>query len=170
MKLDIDYIIKEYDKRVAGYKDLAELVQYVISTNIMKIKIHSLSHRIKDLNSLIDKARRKKIENPFSDIHDIVGFRIVCLFLSDLEKIGEIIRGKFDVFEEDDKINQSELNIFGYMSLHFKAKLRDNDVRTSDSVISNLPFEIQVRTIAQDAWAAISHYLDYKKKSDIPNN
>ncbi|MBI4489516.1 MAG: hypothetical protein HY694_10565 [Deltaproteobacteria bacterium] len=33
---------------------------------------------------------------------------------------------------------------------------------------SAVPFEIQIRTIAQDAWASISHYLDYKKESDIP--
>jgi putative GTP pyrophosphokinase len=29
-------------------------------------------------------------------------------------------------------------------------------------------FEIQVRTLAMDAWSTISHYLDYKTKADIP--
>ena len=28
-----------------------------------------------------------------------------------------------------------------------------------------MPFEIQVRTIAQDAWDSVSHYLDYKNNS-----
>ena len=28
-------------------------------------------------------------------------------------------------------------------------------------------FEIQIRTITQDAWASISHYLDYKNEISI---
>jgi hypothetical protein len=34
--------------------------------------------------------------------------------------------------------------------------------------IANLPFEIQVRTIAMDAWANVSHHLDYKTDKDVP--
>jgi putative GTP pyrophosphokinase len=35
--------------------------------------------------------------------------------------------------------------------------------------IMGIPFEIQVRTILMDAWANVSHYLDYKKDSSIPS-
>ncbi len=34
--------------------------------------------------------------------------------------------------------------------------------------IKDIQFEIQVRTLAMDAWATISHYLDYKSSSDVP--
>jgi hypothetical protein len=34
--------------------------------------------------------------------------------------------------------------------------------------IKGLKFEIQVRTLCMHAWAAISHYLDYKAEWDIP--
>ena len=34
--------------------------------------------------------------------------------------------------------------------------------------IAVLPFEIQVRTIAMDAWANVSHHLDYKSDKDVP--
>jgi putative GTP pyrophosphokinase len=62
-----------------------------------------------------------------------------------------------------------EVNIFGYMSLHLKAKLKSSFESHFGEEIKQIPFEIQVRTIAQDAWASISHYLDYKKESVIPN-
>jgi len=55
------------------------------------------------------------------------------------------------------------------MSLYLKAKLKTTDITLLGEEIKKIPFEIQVRTIAQDAWAAISHYLDYKKKSVIPD-
>jgi hypothetical protein len=34
--------------------------------------------------------------------------------------------------------------------------------------IAGAAFEIQVRTIAMDAWANVSHYLEYKTEEDIP--
>jgi len=167
MKIDTDSIIKKYEANLQAYKDLAEIVHYELSKKIKGIKIHSISYRIKELSSLLDKARRKHIEKPFEQIHDIVGFRIVCLFLSDLDDIKKIIFKEFDVFESDDKLNNMEINIFGYMSLHLKVKLKLSFESHFGDEIKQIPFEIQVRTIAQDAWASISHYLDYKKESVI---
>jgi len=169
MKIDTDLIIKEYEANLQIYKNLAESVHYELSKRIKGIKTHSISFRIKEVSSLLDKVRRKNIEKPFEQIHDLVGFRIVCLFLSDLEEINKIICKEFEVFEKDDKVNDIELNIFGYMSLHLKAKLKSSFESPCGEDIKKIPFEIQVRTIAQDAWASISHYLDYKKKSVIPN-
>lgn len=169
MKIDTGPIINQYEENRANYKKLAELVEYELSKSIKSIKTHTISFRIKELSSLLDKVRRKNIEKPFEQIHDIIGFRVVCLFLSDLEEIGKIIRNEFNVFEEDDKVNDTELNIFGYMSLHLKAKLKPSCKSPCGDEIKKIPFEIQVRTIAQDAWASISHYLEYKKKSVIPD-
>nr|VFJ73047.1 MAG: ppGpp synthetase catalytic domain-containing protein (RelA/SpoT-type nucleotidyltranferase) [Candidatus Kentron sp. FW] len=132
------------------------------------IKIHALTSRIKGIDSLIDKVRRKEITRPFEQIHDLIGFRIVCLFLSDLDRIRDIIREEFDVFEEDDKVNDSEIQIFGYMSLHLKAGLKHSHDIQSGHESPSIPFEIQVRTIAQDAWASVSHHLGYKRKGVIP--
>lgn len=169
MKISSEAIIKQYEANLPAYKKLAESVQYELVKKIKGIKTHSICHRIKEVGSLLDKVRRKRIEKPFEQTHDLVGFRVVCLFLSDLEEIGKIIRNEFEVFDEDDKINDAELNIFGYMSLHLKANLKRSMVSKYGNDIKNIPFEIQIRTIAQDAWASISHYLDYKKKNEIPD-
>ena len=167
MRIDTTSIINQYEQNQDNYKKLAELVQYELIKNIKSIKTHTVSFRIKEVSSLLDKIRRKNIQKPFEQIHDIIGFRVVCLFLSDLEEIGNIVRRIFNVFDEDNKVNDTEFNIFGYMSLHLKAKLRETTEFPYGEEIKNIPFEIQIRTIAQDAWATISHYLDYKKKKSV---
>lgn len=169
MGINTNSIIKEYDSKKEIYKKLSEEVQYRLQERINehKIKIHEISPRIKDINSFLDKIRRKKIDDPFKNVHDLLGIRVVCLFLPDLKEISDIVKNEFDVFEEDDKINDVELNIFGYMSIHLKTKLKHNLERKKRD-IDDIPFEIQIRTIAQDAWASISHYLDYKGENIIP--
>ena len=169
MKIDTNSIMAQYEANRQSFEDLADTVQYSLTKKIKKqgIKTHSINYRVKTLSSLLDKIRRKNIERPFEQIHDLVGLRVVCLFLADLEEIGSIIREEFEVFEEDDKIHNTEIDIFGYMSLHLKAKLKSSYEPFHEEGIKKISFEIQVRTIAQDAWASISHYLDYKKKSII---
>jgi ppGpp synthetase/RelA/SpoT-type nucleotidyltranferase len=159
MKIDTDSIIKEYEANSQIYKNLAKSVHYELSKKVKLIKTHSISYRIKELSSLLDKVRRKDIEKPFEQIHDLVGFRIVCLFLSDLEEIKKMICKDFDVFEKDDKVNDMELNIFGYMSLHLKARLKSSFESPFGEDIKKIPFEIQVRTIAQDAWGTINKFI-----------
>lgn len=130
MEIDTELIIKQYDANQQNYKRLENTVQSLLVKLINKhgIKTHSITPRIKEIGSFLDKIRRK---------------------------------------QEDNKINDTETNIFDYMSLHLKAHLKSTSEPYSEE-INKIPFEIQVRTIAQDAWASISHYLDYKKASSIP--
>jgi ppGpp synthetase/RelA/SpoT-type nucleotidyltranferase len=171
MNIDIDLLRSEYNNRLSNFQFLIETVKFILQKEIdkNKIKYHSFTHRIKSFDSFVDKIHRKNNSEPFKDIHDLVGFRVVCLFLSDLELIGNIINREFYVFEENDKVDNSELDIFGYMSLHYKAKLKVNSSSQGLTIVQEIPFEIQVRTIAQDAWASISHYLDYKQESFLPD-
>ncbi len=99
-----------------------------------------------------------------------MGLRVICLFLSDIEKIGGIIRENFEVITEDNKIDDSKFASFGYMSVHFIVKLGDAYKKTAYADTKDLPFEIQVRTIAMDVRANVSHYLDYKTDQDIPDD
>lgn len=170
MKLDINLLKADYDSKADDFKLLIDTVKFILQKEISrnKIKFHSVTHRVKAFDSFLDKIRRKNITDPFKDIHDLVGLRIVCLFLPDLKLMRDIIHREFDVFEEDDKVDNSELDIFGYMSLHYKAKLKVNSSSQGLDAIQETLFEIQVRTIAQDAWSSVSHYLDYKQESFLP--
>ncbi len=135
----------------------------------MAMKVHSVTSRTKDLNSLTAKADNKHLRHPFQEINDIVGLRVVCLFMGDIPRVGEIIQNAFNVISQDDKIEGYDARSFGYMSIHYIVTMKKQYSGPRYARIANLPFEIQVRTIAMEAWATISHYLDYKTEKDIPD-
>ena len=94
--------------------------------------------------------------------------RVVCLFRPEVEKVASVIKGTFTILEEENLMEGTSPNNFGYMAIQLKAKLKDSQVDSSLEEVPSVPFEVQIRTIAQDAWASISHYLDYKKESEVP--
>jgi putative GTP pyrophosphokinase len=169
----------EYDRRLNALGQLAETVSFLIHKQVTrrKIKIHSLLYRVKSFDSFFEKMRRKRIANPFSEITDLVGLRVVCLFMQDVKLIGDIVGSSFEILGENNKIEVDDVDVFGYMSLHFVTRLKQKPSDLSSLQVVNAPlpnyfewpFEIQIRTIAQDAWASISHYLDYKQESQIPS-
>lgn len=170
MRYDIDKLLEEYDIRKENSKPLIDEVKYILYRAINKenIKIHSLIQRIKGFDSFLDKSKRKGFKHPFNAVHDLIGFRIICLFLEDINKIGELLNKEFNIFGTEDKSKEMRYNVFGYMASHYKAKLKDESTLTG--LAKDYTFEIQVRTIAQDAWASLSHYLEYKKESVLPIN
>jgi ppGpp synthetase/RelA/SpoT-type nucleotidyltranferase len=162
----------EFHRRMRTYESLEEEALFILEVNLKKadIKLHSISSRIKKLESFLDKVQRKQSERPFEEIQDVVGVRVVCLFLSDINRIGALIRDSFLVVSEDNKVEGTDVSSFGYMSVHFIVTMKKEHTGPRYDHISGLPFEIQVRTIAMDAWANVSHYLDYKTEEDVPND
>lgn len=163
-------LVLEFNRREPIFRQLKEEALYTLEKRLKEsgIKIHSIPCRTKELNSFLGKIERKQYETPFEQIQDFVGLRVICLFLSDIPRIEEIIRNCFVVIEAENKIEGSDVASFGYMSIHFIAKLGDAYKGTRYENIINVPFEIQVRTIAMDAWANVSHSLEYKTEQDIP--
>lgn len=160
----------EYEKMLPNFKRLEEEALFILgpALNETDIKIHSITSRVKTVDSFIDKAQRMEYSQPFSQIHDAVGIRVVCLFLSDIPRIGEIVRKCFLVLSEDNKIEDYDISAFGYLSVHFVVKMKKEYSGPRYDQIADTPFEIQVRTIAMHSWATISHYLDYKSEMDVP--
>ena len=117
---------------------------------------HCLS-RIKDEESMREKCRRQNLpettESALEQIHDAIGIRVVCAFISDVYSVRDHLRKieKVEVIEEKDYIKQAKPN--GYRSLHMILKY-DNKYFV----------EIQIRTISMDTWAALEHHMRYKKK------
>ena len=112
--------------------------------------------RIKSEESMREKCRRQGLpeceESALGAIHDAIGIRVVCAFLSDVYKIRDHLASFSDleVVEEKDYIKNVKPN--GYRSYHMILK--------SDT---GYFVEIQLRTISQDTWAALEHHMRYKK-------
>lgn len=162
--------IDQYDEKLANYQSLEQEVKFIITEFLKdnKIKYERIESRIKTKESFLDKIERKNYVKPFEEMRDILGVRIIFLFLSDLKSFEKDIRTLFDIIEVDNKILNSEVNQFGYSSIHFIAKLNDECTGPRYDKIKSNHFEIQIRTLAMHSWANISHHLNYKKDADIP--
>ncbi len=118
--------------------------------------IEHILARIKSDQSMRDKLRRKGLpqtaEAALFQLHDALGVRIVCGFLSDVYEMRDRLAAQTDytVVEERDYIRQAKPN--GYRSYHMI-------LRTQEGYY----VEVQLRTISMDTWAALEHHLQYKK-------
>lgn len=132
--------------------------------------------RVKDRDECIAKFARKyqtkceEDKKPYEIkdyITDIVGLRIVCLYETDVALVREILDSNFEIIDESDKTQkmESQEGVFGYKGLHLDVKLLPNRRELPEYRRSrDLLFEVQLRTIVQDAWSVLDHKIKYKKK------
>ena len=172
MGMDIEALRREYEQRSERYERLKDEIIYTLEQELksQQIPIHEITGRVKPFDSFIDKVRRQESDVPFETILDICGVRVICLFLSDLQRIGEIVESKFAIHIKDDKIYTKPEEAFGYLAVHYFGSLLASFSGPRYDDLKELKFEIQLRTIAMHAWATISHYLDYKSPHAIPSS
>ena len=130
----------------------------------------TIKHRVKRFNNYCEKlVRLNKLQGgELLQISDLLGVRIVCPFLEDLETIEQLISQEFEVLEMERKADQHSFREFGYDSVHLLIRTKPLDCQTL------LPYscdvcEIQLRTILQEAWAEVEHELVYKSDIAMPN-
>jgi ppGpp synthetase/RelA/SpoT-type nucleotidyltranferase len=168
--MDKAQVIRDYEAKRSLYERLRAEALFTIEETLapLGVKLHSVTSRLKTAESFAKKIERGRYQSPFEDIHDIVGVRIVCLFLSDIARIRDAIAGAFDVSVEDDKIEGADVASFGYMSLHLVVTFKKSYSGPRYDSLRELAIEVQVRTLAMDAWANVSHHLSYKADVDVP--
>ena len=125
--------------------------------------IESIKSRLKSLNSILGKLKRKDL--PFSvevieeNLSDIAGVRVVCSFVQDIYVLANSLLQQDDIrlVKAKDYIQHPKKS--GYRSLHLIVEVPIfllNQKRP-------MKVEIQLRTIAMDFWASLEHTLQYKK-------
>ena len=159
-------IVDGYSVSRGSYEDCLNYVENTVK-NIIKsqsINVHEIVGRVKTIESLEGKVKRKNYSN-LAEITDLCGIRIITYFSDDVDKIAELISQEFEVDLENtiDKRKSEDPTKFGYVSLHYVVGLREEN--TSPTLYGRL----QIRTVMQHAWAEIEHDLGYKSKEDIPD-
>lgn len=150
LETELDILLKEYEY-VNGYNP----VEHVKS-------------RIKSSESAIKKLEKKGYSitssNVVKYVHDMIGIRIVCSFLSDVSQIVEVIKKSklFQIKEECDYIKKPKDS--GYISYHLNVLVPIHLMDTTEYIEA----EIQIRTIAMDFWASLDHKLRYKTPNELP--
>lgn len=151
----------------------ANLVKLLVSSN--ETDGAKVSSRVKNKHECITKFDLKYRQNleksgenyAIQDyISDIIGVRIVCLYESQIAIVSEIIKKQFNVIKEENKaLDLDEKFRFGYKGLHLDLELNDARRKLPEyNKFSSLRFELQIRSIVQDAWSEVDHRLKYKKQ------
>lgn len=150
LETELDILLKEHE-----YKRNYNPVEHIKS-------------RIKSLDSACNKLKKKKQDfstyNLVKYVHDMIGFRIVCSFISDVYDIVNIIKSsnEFVIKEETDYIKNPKVS--GYSSYHLNVLVPLH----LEEITEYVEAEIQIRTVAMDCWASLEHKLDYKLPKKVP--
>src|SRR5574344_570143 len=153
-----------------------------ILTNIEKklkstIKLTSMptyKSRIKSFPSYYKKLLRQKPDEAMETDHlvtltDMMGIRVICSFLEDLDDVEQQIKAIFTIKEIERKGADQTFKEFGYESVHILIDIPKEclpiDYGKNGIVLpEGTVCEIQIRTILQDAWAEVEHELVYKSE------
>ena len=140
------------------------------------VEIAKIEGRVKDREECLRKFARKyrtALEDGGAPYHiqehitDLIGVRVVCLYEDELAKVAAIVGQHFDVIDVTDKARamQGTESSFGYKGLHLDLRLKPAALVQAQPLPSHAdrPFELQVRTIIQDAWSVLDHRIKYKK-------
>ncbi len=145
-----------------------EMAQAKVSRKIRKLLIdHGINAlvriRIKTFDSYFNKVLRFYNEGRRDNlvINDLIGIRIICSFLGDLDAVKQILVQNFKVLEVEAKSSQFSFKEFGYDAIHVQILL-PNGLITTRIPYADLSCEVQLRTKLQDAWAEVEHEIIYK--------
>jgi len=175
------------------YKKLGEYIVRLIQDDPSSPKesLHTIIYRIKDELRLIEKINRlnKELEaglppimeeNYQTRVGDLLGARIICLRLSDVEKVeaylnllseenilsfvsGPDQKRSFilPVNPGDSIPDDIDLRYSGYSSIHYQIELGEES--DAPPGLKGLLFELQLRTILEEAWSEIDHKYRYMR-------
>jgi len=154
---------KEFAYRLHGLVD--DLIKHV------GIPVVNIEHRTKTPESFIEKIKRKSYNDPFDQIKDFAGLRIITYYQESVDRVKEIIYKEFEIDEAHSIDKNSDLGPgeFGYKSVHLIISLSQERAKLDEwTSFAKLSAEIQIRSVLEHAWADISHKLDYKAPSQLP--
>ncbi|TGU70740.1 (p)ppGpp synthetase [Geomonas terrae] len=135
--------------------------------------------RVKEKEECIKKFQRKyqgKLEadeQPYQIrdfISDLIGVRIVCLYEDEVPVVSELLQRNFKILNVTDKTSavESTEDSFGYKGLHMDLALDPEAAYLTRNVPpADLCFEVQIRSLIQDAWSMLDHKIKYKKSIPV---
>lgn len=174
---------KFYEKNRPLFEEAKNTHIRLITTLIKQSDIGEVTKiegRVKDKEECIKKFHRKyqsrleAEERPYeikNYLSDLIGIRIVCLYEDQIALVSEVLKKHFRIIDVTDKIAavESTEDSFGYKGLHMDlAPGEEMASLPKYQALVDQPFEVQIRSLIQDAWSVLDHKIKYKKS--IPND
>lgn len=140
-------------------------------TTGLLIRTVIVRHDVKSLESLVDKIRRQRLENPaynFRHVKDFIGIKVVCPHPSSVDKVIKWMceqRHLFTVIprKKDARQKPEGEEEGGYYGYQFFAQ----PIVTKYPDWIGLSCEIQVKTMLEEAWDAMTHDTLYKREESV---
>ena len=165
--MDVGTLEAEFRSREADYSNLVEAVIQSLSSELVRQPRLKITGRAKAWDSFLRKAILNPSAGPPEGMSDRAGVRVVIPELDFAPIVRSAIEARFEVIKRDDKMAKLGADRLGYLGEHFDVRFRADG---SPPMLAGLVCEIQVRTIAQSAWAEVGHELIYKRAADLPTN
>ncbi len=164
-----EILIRYSLRHAAILKDLASDVEEFIADLVKTLpRIDRVQARAKSPDRFLAKALKDeegvlKYADPFEDIQDQIGARIVTFYMSDVEVVCDHIERYFRHIEKR-RVSPDSESQFGYFGFHYIISIPTDVIRDEWSK-SDIPsfFELQVKTLFQHAWSEANHDLGYKE-------
>ena len=164
----------EFGAKRALYDQLTNRLQGLLEDILDQegIGIHVIERRTKTVESLRQKiSRPNKAYEALDQIEDLSGLRVIVHYTTDVERVSTVLHREFNISPNasEETVKRLAADQFGYVSVHHVLTLGESRSDLGEwKTVAGLKAEVQVRTIGQHAWAAISHALQYKRNNDAP--
>ena len=170
MKLDPhgEALLQQYRELLPSLEDISKKAYDLLRRAIREQNIYvtAIECRVKTEQSLAGKLERKGAKyKTIYDVTDLVGVRVITFYTDEVDKVAAIAKRIFDIDwqESVDKRRLHQLDSFGYNSLHYICRLKEQNPE-----LGNLRFELQMRTALQHVWSTIEHDTGYKGEVKLP--
>lgn len=180
-------IIRVYDENIESFDLFHKHVKNFFESRSLSHYVHSVRHRLKDIDHLLEKIDRKNADdanlapesqegaitpdNIFSRITDIAGIRVLHLHISQFEHIhkalmAKVADGEFTLFEDPKAYTWDPESGTYFESLGLKRKLKESYYTSIHYVLrpnsrTHATCEVQVRTLLEEVWGEVDHTMNY---------
>ena len=180
-------VVETYKKNIESFDFFQKHVRNFFESSSLVPFVHSIRHRLKDIDHLLEKIERKNAEdaeleaaiqkgpitsgNVFSRVTDIAGIRVLHLHISQFKNIHDALMSKVDEGEftlvEAPKAYTWDLDSGAYFeSLGLVREVKESYYTSIHYVLrpnsrSPATCEVQVRTLLEEVWGEVDHTMNY---------
>ncbi|MFJ1797150.1 hypothetical protein [Kitasatospora griseola] len=166
----IDQALERYQKEISRIERAAKLTAAHLQRRAARARINcEVIYRTKDIRSFVAKAHHKQYSDPWNQITDKAGVRVIVQHRGLLDPVLDLIRQTLTLVgePEDDRDKVGSEDRLQYPRLHAQVIAWGDE---ADDDGNPYECEIQIRTEATDLWARMSHKLMYKSEAgEVPS-
>ncbi|WP_167517575.1 GTP pyrophosphokinase [Micromonospora orduensis] len=163
---------RRYIAERPAYEKLAKAVARQIQILSIKDQLGcNVTCRAKDVSSYVKKVIEKDLDDPWNEIYDMAGVRVIVRHSGDLDRAVRLIKENLSpIYTIDDRESETGEDQLRYPRLHFQVRASALPSDFGYGPDDERSCEIQVRTAAADLWAGMSHKFLYKPSGELPRN